>query len=400
MSGQKSTQNMSWNKFTLTLLSLLSSFTIAGFGSQIGLLVAPMAGHFDISITEAAAQFSWLLTGVLIGNFLALFVFRYVKIKWLVVLSYGLVVAGVLATQDTRSLALASAGLTLAGIASGIGVCAATTIIAAIWHEEKRGSILVGQDAFYNGGGIFFPIVATFLLSQNLDWNVGYVAVAVVALIIMLLALIANFDFAAVPEDTAQEKTEWHLGTTLSGLCLMLVLMCSLFPIIWLPEYLKEAFGLSTEEASTIIPSIFWAALAGSIASALIVLKMPIRIFIILAVILGAAASLLFAFASSVPVIELSAYVFGVAIAAVYHSFIAYALGFVKRSNYLHVTYMYLCGGIGGALAPVLSSWLVESGGIASVFLFGAALYAAVLVMIAAAELTQSRSKMHMSNQK
>ena len=370
------------NKTWLTMGSLLTSFTIAGFASQIGLLIAPMAAHFDISITDAAAQFSWFLGGVLIGNIAALVVLRTFKMQWIIVVSYSAVFLAMLAVHLAPSLSVASSALAIGGIASGIGMCAASTIIAAIWHDKQRGSVLVSQDALFNAGGMVLPFIVAILLSRNFAWSWGYLSVGCVCLGIVFLGLISDFSFSAQSAGKSTEKLQWHIGISVAGLGLLLTLICKLTPLIWLPVFLQDKFLITPEMAAAVISKIYLAGLIGSIVSSLIVLRLNIKVFIACAMILGVVGEVMFVLAPSMQWVSISAYIFGLAIAAIFHSFIAWGLTYVDKPDYRHVTFMYVCGGTGGTVAPYISSRIVEMYNIPAAFFFAAALYGIVFISV------------------
>ena len=63
------------NKIRLTLISFLAYFIMSGMLSPIGIILGPMADHFEQPIKVISAQFSWLTMGILVGSVLALGIF-------------------------------------------------------------------------------------------------------------------------------------------------------------------------------------------------------------------------------------------------------------------------------------------------------------------------------------
>lgn len=122
-------------KMRLTIISLLISFTLAGAGTQIGLVIQPMAAYFSEPITLVSAQFSWYLGGVLLGNLISFAVFRYLKIRTVIIFCYALVFGLSLVLNFASDIAFVPIYLCLLGAAYGVGVCASSTIITAIWSE-------------------------------------------------------------------------------------------------------------------------------------------------------------------------------------------------------------------------------------------------------------------------
>ena len=77
------------NKITLTAISFLANFIMAGFATQFGMLVEPLANTFDANVNEVASIFSLLNGGALAGTIAAFFLIEKVGIKRMTVLCYG-----------------------------------------------------------------------------------------------------------------------------------------------------------------------------------------------------------------------------------------------------------------------------------------------------------------------
>ena len=382
---------MSSDKLRLTLLCVLISLTLGAHNGQIGLLVGPISESFGVEITVAAAQFSWLNGGILFGNLVALAVFRYFKMKWSVVAS-NLVVAGsavcIYGTTNFNALPLF---FFATGIALGIGVCAASTILTHIWSERERQSALVAQDALFNSGGMIFPYLIGWLLARQFSWSWGFLTVAVVALVIVLLSVVSRFDFEAGTKGGEKTRMEWSLGLIVAGVSMCLIIVCQISVVIWLPTFLQEQFLITQERSAGIISRIYVAALIGSLLSTAVVAKVNIGRFLAVVVSVGCISIFLFTRVPSISWATLNAYAFGIAIAALYHSFIAWGLSFARSPGYPHVTFLYICAGVSGASTPYLSSLVVEKWNISTIFLGCSASYGAVLIMMLALRIFRNR---------
>lgn len=377
------------NKIRLTAVSLLISFTLAGFGTQIGLLIKPMAEQFDVAVTMASTQFSWYLGGILAGNLLSMVTFRYFNIKWVVVCCYAVVVVTALGLHLSASFNVIPFFLGLLGIACGVGVCASSTIIAELWSAKQRSAVLVSQDALFNSGGMLFPFITATLLAEQFSWSLGYVVVASVTLLIIVIALLSTFDLTVHQADDSNKKMQWHIGLSVAGFSLFLALICSLTPVIWLPVFLEEKFGVTAQVAAQAIPKIYLAALIGSVLSAFAMVRVSVQRFLLVVVMVGGGSVLLFTLVPAMTWMSITAYAFGVAIAALYHSFMAWGLSYIEKPGYQHVTFMYVCGGIGGTVAPYISSKIVDWYGVAIVFIGCAFLYVVILAMMLGMQLTR-----------
>lgn len=378
-------KSVSFNKLNLAVISLLIPFVLAAFIGQIGILIQPIATFFDVPRTQAAAQFSWLLGGALAGNLASLYILRQFTLRYILVVCYLLVCGAVAGMHFSAEFLVVPAGLAVVGIACGVGVCAASTIISDNWSEKGRASMLVAQDALFNAGGMSFSIVGAAFISSGNSWSSGYLALSFIALTVVVAALFAKTRTETGGNTRRSEdsgSSTWSIGLTIAGVCLFLALMGKLTPIIWLPSYLQSNFGVSQEEAGALISKIYLAGLIGSFVSTFIVLKLSVLRFITVAVSLGCVSQSIFAFATTIDWITVGAYLFGLAVAAIYHSFIAWGISYIDKPNYKHITFMYICGGLGGALAPYLSSLVAVSFDVSAVFVIGIGFYATILLLI------------------
>jgi TsgA-like MFS transporter len=373
---------LSMNRLSLTSMCWLISFTLGGISSQIGLLVSPIAEAFDLTQTVAAAQFSWLTGGILAGNVLAIPTLRYFNIKYVVACCYIVLIACSIGLHAISEFHFVPFFFSIIGLTAGIGVCAASTIIAQIWQGRQRQSVLVAQDAFFNGGGMAFPAAIGFLLAHHFAWSWGFLNIAVVGVVIVFLASVSRFDFAQQSQPGESSSSDWPLGLLVAGVCLFSIIVCFVTITIWLPTHVENTFGALPDEAAIVISKIFLSALVGSLLFTIVVMKVSIQRFIAVVVFIGCVSSFLFVKVPSINALTIVAYAYGLAIAAVYHSFIAWGLSYTKQPNYKHVTFLYICPGIGGTIAPYASSKVVESFGISTAFLGCSFLYGAVLVTV------------------
>ncbi len=370
------------NTASLTSLCLLISFTLGGLSSQIGLLVSPIAESFTLTTTAAASQFSWLTGGILAGNVLAAPAMRFFNIKHVVISSYAVLITCSVGLHLNTAFHLVPWLFAVIGLTAGVGVCAASTIIAQIWQAKKRQSVLVAQDAFFNGGGMAFPAAIGFLLAHGLAWSWGFLNVAAVGIVIVLLALVSRFEDADQSEPRDASSNDWPIGLMVAGVCLFLIIVCFVTITVWLPLLIEDAFGATPGEAAAVIARIFFTALVGSLIFTFVVMKVSIHRFIAVVVSIGFVCAFLFVNVPSLEALTIVAYAYGLAIAAVYHSFIAWGLSYTKHPNYKHVTFLYVCPGIGGTIAPFASSLIVENFGTAAAFTVCSFLYGAVFAMV------------------
>ncbi|MDE0511387.1 MAG: hypothetical protein OXI88_06365 [Gammaproteobacteria bacterium] len=78
------------NKLRITLASFLAYFVMSAVISPLGIVTAPISGHYDIPITTATAGFSYLTAGILVGTLVSLVIFDLFRLKDIVLCCSGL----------------------------------------------------------------------------------------------------------------------------------------------------------------------------------------------------------------------------------------------------------------------------------------------------------------------
>jgi MFS family permease len=345
-------------------------------------LVSPIADTFDLAQTTVAAQFSWLTGGILAGNVLAAPALRYFNIRYVVASCYLVLIACSISLHTVSMFFLIPVFFSVIGVAAGIGVVAASTIIAQIWQTRQRQSMLVAQDAFFNSGGMAFPALIGFLLGRQFAWSWGFLNIAFVGLVIVVLAVLSRVDPVQQSDSGKASESDWPIGVLVAGFCLFAIIVCFVTITVWLPIYTEDVFGASIEQTAGVISKVFLTAFIGSFFFAFVVIKVNIRLFISVVVSIGCLCAYLFPKVQSISDLGIVALAYGFAIAAVYHSFIAWGLSYTKIPNYKHVTFLYVCPGVGGTIAPFLSSKIVENLGISWAFFCSSVLYGIVLVAV------------------
>ena len=103
------------NRNRITFGSFLAYFVMSAFISPLGLVSGPIAADFQISITAATAVFTYLTTGVLVGTLLAMFIFDFVRIKYVVVGGVLVICCSVVAMYAVHEFAVLTTSLALIG---------------------------------------------------------------------------------------------------------------------------------------------------------------------------------------------------------------------------------------------------------------------------------------------
>lgn len=374
------------NKISLTLLSFLANFIMAGFATQFGMLIEPIAEKFSANINEVASIFSLLNGGALAGTIAAFFLIEKVGVKRITLISYMLIAISAASLHFTSSLSVVMIAMTLIGLCGGVGLCIAGTIVVSVWKDKIQSTMLVIQDATFNVAGVVFPLITTYALSHALNWSYSYLAVGLVALITANVALLTNFDLCEPKSDASGshigEKSEWNFSIISAGIGLFLGMLALYTFLTWAPMFVKEKFDIPFEEAGNIITQYWSAALVGALVSTLIVSRVKIQHFLMGMMTLALVITSIIVTTDKLEWMGYLTYGYGFACAALYNAFIAYGVSFVKQASSKNVSYILISGSAGAMFSPAISAMFETIVGLQSVMYAIPVIYAIILTML------------------
>ena len=383
------------NNLRLSFISLIINFIDAGLLAQMGLLTGPIATAFNVSITSAAAQFSMLTGGLLAGSFIAYFLMDHLGVRIVLLGSTIIIIFSAIALYFINSIVFLSILFGLIGVVLGISVVIAGLIISKVWTGKKREAFFIGQDASFNLGGLFFPFITTYILSRHMPWEFCYIFVLAFSLFIIYLLVTSNFSFAGSSQNDSDkvQNVEWNSGIILAGVALFFIMLGKYIIILWLPQYAEIELSLDVEQSSLIISTIYSTALIGTVIGVYIITKIQLLYFMCIAILIGFISSLLFIHTSNYTLMLVVAAIFGLAVSVLFNVFIVYGVSFAIQPSHKHISYILFCGGVGTAIAPYVSSVIVERFDLASALQTSSALYGITLLLLVVYQLFGTKAK-------
>ena len=356
---------------------------MAGFATQFGMLVEPLANTFDANVNEVASIFSLLNGGALAGTIAAFFLIEKVGIKRMTVLCYGAIAASALSLYVAPSLFIVMLGMTVIGFCGGVGLCIAGTIVVSVWKDKIQSTMLVVQDATFNVAGVVFPLITTYALTNAMNWSISYLSVGVVALATMFVALLTNFNQCGGESGSEQEaKSEWNFGIISGGVGLFLGMLALYTFLTWAPMFVKEKFDIPFEQAGNIITQYWSAALVGALVSTVIVSRMKIQTFLLTIISVAMVITSVIVTTDKLEWLSYLTYGYGFACAALYNAFIAYGVSFVRNATSKNVSYILISGSAGAMFSPAISSVMESVVGLQTVMYAIPVIYAVVVAML------------------
>ena len=351
------------NRVKTIFICLIASFVMSGFLNPIGLISEPVSQSLGIPVTEAVARFGYFTVGVFFGYLVSFFVFDFIRLRLVVIFGYGLLMlttGGLFLFENDAAMKFF---LFLIGMLASVQVCGASTLVSSLWRDKPRQTMLIGQDAAFNGGGILFTSLTTWFIASGFHWGATYTLVAIITLIIALVASVTDFKSKSSVYNDLTGRTEWNPRILAVGGSVMLFMLSKISIFIWAPLYVEQAFDAGIVQAGRILTNIFIGAFFGSLLGTYIVSRIRIEYFLITMLIVGATSLGSMLSSPDLQLVLTLGYFLGASIGATFNGYTSFGLSFVVNPTHKNVAYLLIAGGIGSALAPWFSSEIVKYGG-------------------------------------
>lgn len=382
------------NNIRITFNSFLAYFLMSAIISPLGLISGPIAAHFDVSLTTATASFTYLTSGIFAGSLIAVFVFDFVNLKQIIIgcaATIGLSIYAVYAIDHFLVFAVA---LGLIGASCGIELSAAAVVIAKSHAEKLRASMLLLTDSFYSMAGVISTALAGVLLARHLHWSSAYLLAFVVSICIALIALTAHYP-ATRKQDVERiqhtDKEAWPLGVHAVGLAMLIYLVGFVTIYTWVPNYAQEALQLSVDASSEVVARFFLGLFVGQLIVFFLVFRLPLRPLIFVCASMATLLSALLWMVDTLPQLQVSMFVLGLVSGGLFKTVLTYGTTFVKDPSPKMVSYLIFYAGLGTAVAPVVSSFIVTQYNMAAALQLTTACYAITLALLSGARWLQFR---------
>lgn len=343
----------------LTAACLLSYFIVAGLISQIGAISGPMAAHFSQPLTDVAARFSSLSSGILIGTLLSLVCFEWVGLRRAIVGCYLLGAAALLALVLFDHWTLLPALLLLAGAGCGLGLAAASVTLALSYAPQRRATLLLCSDLCFAVAGIVCAPAAAALIARGLPWSSSYALLALLCIAVVVLALRSPYPPSAREAGERLRHERWPAGVWLCAAALFFYLLGQVTMLLWLPQYLQQHLQLDALASAGGI-SRYWIGMAlGQLLLVALLQRIDFRRLLPLIAVLSALASFLLWRIAGSAALLLATGLLGLANGGLLKLNLSYATTLVRHPQRV-VTLVLSAGSLGQALSPYGSALLVR----------------------------------------
>jgi TsgA-like MFS transporter len=330
--------------------------------SPLGVISAPIATYYDISTATATATFTYLTTGILIGTLVAIFIFDFVRLKQVVIGGVILIVACIYAIYAIRIFSVFAVSLGLIGIGCGIELSAAAVVISKSYAEKMRASMLLLTDSFYSIAGVLSTVLAGWFVAREYHWSSAYLLATLASVVIVGLALSSKYPDTKVDAEKSTLATEnWPISVHLVGVAMLVYLIGFVSIYSWVPNYAQEAFGASVESSGIVVSRFFLGMIIGQLVMFFLVLKFPLRNLIIIYAILATLITTSLWLVGTADHLQLAMLTLGLATGGLFKTVLTFGTTIVNDPSPKMVSYLIFHAGLGTAVAPFISSLIVES---------------------------------------
>lgn len=382
------------NTARITLASFFAYFVMSGMLAPLGIISGAIAQEWGLPVTAVTARYSWLTGGIWIGAVAALVIFRWFRVRTLMLLLYAILALCLLSLFWNRGAEVLAVSLGTIGVCCGIGLPAAAFTIASSYSDERRASMLVITDGFFSVAGMICGWLAVALLGIGLSWPWTFALVAAVALAVCVLSLLSKYPehdavaaraAPAQPVPGSRSSNRWPLPIWLFIVALSLYTLAQNAILIWLPQYAEVQHGLSPAVAGSLVGQYWLGMFAAQLFVAWYVLRIGTERLLWLAVVSTLLLSLPLLVASGPSTLTALVTLWGFGNLGFLKLAISRATELVPTASPQLVSTLLLGATSGTAVSPLLSSFVVERSGEGAALLLGSSSYALMLILIAVA---------------
>ncbi len=375
------------------MIPLLATLVMAAFVTTMGLLVNAAAEKYAVPAVLMSAQFFYFTGGVFLGGILAFFIYDHVTIQSAVVVSYSACILIITVLHFSTGFDLLPWLLFPLGSFLALVGCAGVMVATQHWEGRARQTLLVSQDIMFNGGGVLFSAVASWLVVRDFSWTTLYLATCLLMVTVIACALFSSFhaSVAVIETDSDRGRSEWNPGIMLVGISLLLFMLAKISLFIWVPQYVEQHFDVSVVVSGQFMANVFTTAFLGSLIGTWIASRIDVKYLLLSLVAVSALSVLLFTRVDEVAFMLWLGYAYGVSVSVTFNAYMAYGLSLVKHPSHRNVVYLQLCGGLGSALAPWASSQVMVISGDISVVI-QACFYTLLIVVVSLLAGSNTRS--------
>ena len=150
----------------------------------------------------------------------------------------------------------------------------------------------------------------------------------------------------------------------------------------WVPNYAQETFGASVESSGIVVSRFFLGMIIGQLVMFFLVLKFPLRNLIIIYAILATLFTTSLWLVGTADHLQLAMLTLGLATGGLFKTVLTFGTTIVNDPSPKMVSYLIFHAGLGTAVAPFISSLIVESWDISAALQLVSVCYGLMVVLL------------------
>ena len=354
---------------------------MSGMLAPMGIISGAMSEHFGQPVTEITARFGWLTFGILIGAVIALFIFDRIRLRYLMMMVYSVILTCIISLFLLNNIALIGTALGLVGVCCGIGLAGAALVISRTYETEQRASMLIITDGSFSVAGIVCSWIAIFLIAEEYHWSGVYQFVALITALIVCLSSLSTFPVTDANAHESSSPEIWPVPVWLCIAALFLYTLGQWALLLWLPTYAETELGTTREQAGRLVSQFWIGMFAAQIFVAWWVLKVGVRRLALIAVVSTTLFSLPLWLHDDIDALIILATLWGFANLGLLKVVLSFATQMLRRPTARLVSSLLLGATIGTAISPWLTSQIVAATNTRFVLQFGTGCYVALTIL-------------------
>ncbi len=370
-------------------LTALAYFMIMAIGvtfSLAGVTTKQIAATFSVDTAMVGYVFTLFSVGYsagILGNGFLLDRVAVGKETAVAAVAAGL---AVITATLLPSLATFAAAILGYGLAMGVVCSVGYYIIVNLYTGTTRAAKVNVLNFFFCAGAVTAPLLAGQALQRGVGWQQIYQATLPLAAVMAAGALAIRFPFRPAPAAQSGEvRSQWGLAVYLLGLALLCYVVTEMTFTYWLVIYLIDRLAADAATAGMGL-SVYWALVGtGRLAAGPLLNRLGIRRYIGLFSLLAMVGFVALLAARTPPAALGCVAVLGFGCSGLYGTILSYGTQQVAGPSPRLTTFFLVIGAGGGIIALLLSSWVKQLYGVATVMAFAVCMLAAMAALVWAA---------------
>ncbi|MEI6857189.1 MFS transporter [Psychrilyobacter sp.] len=323
-----------------------------------GSLKLEMAENFGITTSKLQYLFTVFSTASMVTVIANKVFLERVPLKLEVILSSIFILVGTFFMVLTKNINIFMIGLILSGLGIGVYISLGSYLIINTFTEDRNGKLNFLHFS-YSISAVLTPIIAATLIGINFRWNVVYMILLILVIVIIFLGLRTDFSNITHEKDKGTESlsVKWDVKVYLSALMLFLYVFTEMIFSYWIVEYMINK-GAHGGEAKISL-SIFWLFIAGGrLVAGKNGHKFKVNNIVVTLLIMALTSYFTLMLVQGILVTYIFVGLLGLGFSSLYPSIIALGIEGRKNISPSLMTFIMTSGSVGGIMYSPISGWV------------------------------------------